>query len=39
VIISGVVGPSREDMPPNAAFLAKPVRPERLLAAVNDALP
>jgi DNA-binding NtrC family response regulator len=38
VIISGVVTPSPGHMPPNATFLAKPVTPERLLRAINDAL-
>jgi CheY-like chemotaxis protein len=38
VVVSGVVKPSPDDTPPNAIFLAKPVSPERLVKAVNDAL-
>ena len=38
VIISGVAKPSGGDMPPNATFLAKPVSPDSLLHALNDAL-
>jgi CheY-like chemotaxis protein len=38
VVVSGVVQPSPEDMPPNAIFLAKPVSPERLVKALNDSL-
>jgi CheY-like chemotaxis protein len=38
VVVSGVVTPSPADMPPKATFLAKPVSPERLVKALNDAL-
>jgi CheY-like chemotaxis protein len=38
VVISGVVRPSPGEMPPNATFLAKPVVPERLVRAINEAL-
>ena len=35
VVISGVVGPSPGEMPPNATFLAKPVIPEHLMRAIR----
>ena len=38
VVISGVVRPSLGEMPSNATFLAKPVIPERLVRAINEAL-
>ena len=38
VVISGVAGPSPGDMPANAIFLTKPLVPERLVRAINDAL-
>jgi FixJ family two-component response regulator len=38
VVISGVVSASRDEMPANATFLAKPVAPERLIAAIKAAL-
>jgi CheY-like chemotaxis protein len=38
VVISGVVRPSPGEMPSNATFLAKPVIPERLVRAINEAL-
>jgi len=38
VIISGVARPSLAEMTLGASFLAKPVTPERLLGAINDAL-
>jgi CheY-like chemotaxis protein len=38
VVISGVARPSPGEMPPNATFLAKPVSPERLVRAINEAL-
>jgi two-component system, response regulator PdtaR len=38
VVISGVATPSPGEMPPNATFLAKPVIPERLVRAINEAL-
>jgi two-component SAPR family response regulator len=38
VVISGVARPSPGEMPPNATFLAKPVIPERLVRAINEAL-
>ena len=38
VVISGAVRPSLGEMPSNTTFLAKPVIPERLVRAVNEAL-
>ena len=38
VVISGVVRPSLGEMPSNAIFLAKPVIPQRLVRAINEAL-
>ena len=38
VVNSGVVRPSLGEMPSNATFLAKPIVPERLVRAINEAL-
>jgi len=38
VVISGVVRPSLGEMPSNATFLPKPVIPESLVRAINEAL-
>jgi hypothetical protein len=38
VVISGVVRPSLGEMPSNTIFLTKPVVPERLVGAINEAL-
>ena len=38
VVISGVVKPSADEIPPNATFLAKPVIAERLVHAINEAV-
>ena len=38
LVISGKAGPGPGDLPPNATFLHKPVRPNKLIAALQDVM-
>ncbi|NBJ11048.1 response regulator [Microvirga arsenatis] len=38
LVISGKTGPGPGDLPPNAAFLHKPVRPDDLIAALQNVM-
>jgi hypothetical protein len=38
LVISGKTGPGPGDLPPNAAFLHKPILPDDLVAALQKAM-
>jgi len=39
LVISGKTGPNPGDLPPNAAFLHKPILPDDLVAALQKVMP